>query len=107
MNKDDSDSTYASMYELEIVLRIVHFACVQRKSNCSLESDLRPSSAPTLGLNTTSIVFSGPSKHPGTYSGVVCVSLSSVAPAKEPVDEDPGRRKFQNKTINLFIKYTE
>ena len=74
------------MYVLEIELRIVHFACVQRKSSCSRERDRRPSSGPILGLNTTSIVFSGPSKHPGTYSGVTCAS--SGAPVRDTADDD-------------------
>jgi hypothetical protein len=72
---------------------MVHFACVQRKSNCSLDKDRRPSSGPDVGLKTTSIVFSGPSKHPGTYSGVTCVSVSSVAPVTDAVVEEPRSRK--------------
>lgn len=74
------------MYVLEMELKMVHFACVQRKSSCSRERDRRPSSGPMLGLKTTSIVFSGPSKHPGTYSGVTCVS--SGAPVRDTADDD-------------------
>lgn len=79
-------------------LRIVHFACVQRKSSCSLDKDRRPSSGPKVGLKTTSIVFSGPSKHPGTYSGVTCVSASSIAPVTDAVVEEPVSKKFGYKT---------
>ena len=93
MNNDDSESTYASMQLLEMELRIVHFACVQRKSSCSLDNDRRPSSGPEVGLKTTSIVFSGPSKHPGTYSGVTCASASSIAPVTDAVVEEPSSRK--------------